>query len=176
MKYYYVLSGAPGSGKSSVLKELRKDSFICVDEPARQILAEQRSFKGNALPEDNGALFTELLLSRALFLYKSHLNTDTPVIFDRGIPDNLVYGKYFKMELSPILRASQTYRYNPKIFFLPSWKTIYVNDDERKMSFEEAHEFGEELKEVYLSLGYDVIEVPKDTPEKRSAFIQKAIK
>ena len=63
---YHLLTGAPGSGKSTLLAELRERGYPTVDEPARQILAEQRSFDGNGVPERSPELFTELLLSRAI--------------------------------------------------------------------------------------------------------------
>jgi predicted ATPase len=42
---FFILTGAMGAGKSTVLKELRKLKLTCVDEPARQLLAEQRDIK-----------------------------------------------------------------------------------------------------------------------------------
>jgi predicted ATPase len=42
-----ILTGAPGTGKTTVLRNLATDVLI-VDEPAREVLAERRSsFIGN---------------------------------------------------------------------------------------------------------------------------------
>jgi predicted ATPase len=35
------------------------------------------------------------------------------------------------------------------------------NDDERKMSFDEYRKFGEKLENLYQSLNYQIIEVPR---------------
>ena len=43
---YFILTGAMGAGKSTILKKLRKLGLPCIDEPARQILAEQRAISG----------------------------------------------------------------------------------------------------------------------------------
>jgi len=63
---YFILTGAMGAGKSTILDKFKKLNIKCIDEPARQILAEQRLIQGNGLPETNSNLFTELLLSRSI--------------------------------------------------------------------------------------------------------------
>jgi predicted ATPase len=62
---FFIITGSPGSGKSTILRELKNIAVTVIDEPARQILAEQRSFGGNGVPENDPVLFTELMLSRA---------------------------------------------------------------------------------------------------------------
>ena len=46
MRNRFVITGAPGSGKTLVLRELVKVGFLGIDEPAREILAEQRAIGG----------------------------------------------------------------------------------------------------------------------------------
>jgi predicted ATPase len=43
------------------------------------------------------------------------------------------------------------------------------------MSFEAANQFGYDLKKLYFNLGYQVIDVPFDTPEIRAKFILKMV-
>ena len=114
---YFILTGAMGAGKSTVLRELRKLCMICVDEPARQILAEQRSIQGDAIPDKNKALFTILLLSRSINQFKQLQGHQGPVIFDRGIPDNIGYAQLFNVNTTLYFNASHQYRYNKRVFF-----------------------------------------------------------
>ncbi|MEE9452375.1 MAG: AAA family ATPase [Gammaproteobacteria bacterium] len=168
---YFILTGAMGAGKSTLLKELRKLGLPCIDEPARQILAEQRSLQAEGVPENNPKLFTDLLLSRSIYQFKQMQNSQEPVIFDRGMPDNIAYAKLFNLNTQVSLNASQQYRYNKLVFFLPGWKEIYKNDDERKMTFNEANQFGHEIKKIYQALAYQAIDVPLDSPLSRAEFI-----
>ena len=69
---FFVLTGAFGSGKSTLLEHLRLRGFRGVAEPARTILAQQRSIGGNGLPEKNPALFVELMFSRMLDTYREN--------------------------------------------------------------------------------------------------------
>ncbi len=172
---YFILTGAMGAGKSTILKELKKLDLICIDEPARQILAEQRSINGNGVPDQNPGLFTELLLSRSIYQFKQLTDQQNPVIFDRGIPDNICYAMFFDLDLNAYINAAEQYRYNKQVLFLPAWEAIYHNDDERKMTFDQAKQFGEDLRKLYENLGYYIIDVPMTTPVTRAEFIRQII-
>jgi len=172
---YFVLTGAMGAGKSTILEELRKLGITCIDEPARQILAEQRIIQGDGVPDKNQKLFTDLILSRSISQFKQMQNFQGPVIFDRGIPDNVGYMQLFNLNTHFSLNASRQYHYNKLVFFLAGWKEIYANDNERKMTFEQADQFGHEIKSIYEELNYEVIDVPIGSPSSRAEFIFSAI-
>jgi len=170
---FFILTGAMGAGKSTILKEIK--DIICINEPARQILSEQRLIDGNGVPEKDSSLFTELLLSRSIYEYKQLLKTQEFIIFDRGIPDNIGYAELFKLDTTHYINAAKEFRFNKLVFFLPAWEEIYENDEERKMSFEDANQFGDNIKITYQNLGYDVVDVPFDTPTLRTNFILQKI-
>ncbi len=85
MDDYHLLTGPPGSGKSALLLELQALGYPTVNEPAREVLEEQRSFDGNGVPERSPELFTELMLSRAIARFKQMKEVRGPVFFDRGV-------------------------------------------------------------------------------------------
>jgi predicted ATPase len=170
----FVLTGAPGVGKTSLLKELEA-SFRCVPEPARIILAEQRASKSEALPEKNPELFCELLLQRSIQDYEKNRNHDGPVIFDRGVPDNIAYAACFGLDASHYLRTAKNYQYSRMVFLLPPWEEIYSTDDERKMNFRQVCEFHELIRKAYSNLGYNLIEVPRCSIQERASFVKKQI-
>ena len=176
MNYNYIITGAMGSGKSTVLKILSKKKLLVVDEPARQILLEQRSISGNGVPEKDPLLFTQLLLSRAIYQYKCMQHSTMPILFDRGIPDNIAYARLFGIDLPAAENAAQLIRYNTSVFIFPPWEEIYTTDDERKMSFLDAKVFGDEIKIIYASLGYRLIEVPRINSQLRAQFILDNLK
>jgi predicted ATPase len=171
-----IFTGAMGSGKSTVLNLLKAHKVTVVAEPAREILAEQRSIGGEGVPEKNPQLFTELLLSRAMFQYKQMQGTDGTVIYDRGIPDNIAYADLFKLDFPHAYRAAKLVQYHPQVFIFPAWKQIYATDDERKMSFEAAKEFGDSVAKIYNELGYHLIELPCVSAEERLQFVLESIK
>ena len=102
-------------------------------------------------------------------------NHKGPVIYDRGVPDNIGYANLFDLDKKAVTIAANQYRYNKRIFFLPAWKEIYETDDERKMTFDQAMRFGDDIRKIYEDLGYSIIDVPMESPNKRAEFIQNAI-
>ncbi|WP_133128623.1 AAA family ATPase [Legionella nagasakiensis] len=172
---YFILTGAMGAGKSTILKELRKFGLLCVDEPARQILAEQRAIEGRGVPEHDPKLFTDLLLSRSIYQFKQMENRQGIVIYDRGIPDNICYAGLFDLDSHSSTKAAYQYQYDKHVFFLPAWEEIYENDDERKMTYSQAKLFGDEVRKVYEDLSYNIIEVPLLPPYERAEFIVNTI-
>ncbi len=104
MKYknnFFILTGAPGVGKTSLINHLRKHGYKCIDEPARKILAEQRAIGGSGLPEINPALFTELLLLHSIESYNELSRQTEVVIFDRGVVDSIGYAKLYNIDIEP---------------------------------------------------------------------------
>jgi len=172
---YIILTGGMGVGKSTVLEQLATHDIQTVSEPARQILAEQREIGGDGLPERNETLFCDLLLSRSINLYTSMQQVRDPVIFDRGIPDVISYMNLFKLNADTAINAAQTFRYHASVFFLEPWQEIYTNDDERKMTYEEAVAFSNDVRKVYETLGYSIIDVPRLAPSERAQFILDSI-
>ena len=96
-------------------------------------------------------------------------------VFDRGIPDIIAYSQCFNLPLGTEQKAANVYRYNPIIFFAPSWEAIFTNDEDRKLSFSQTQEFGDNLKRAYQNQGYRLIELPFVSPEERADFILKHI-
>jgi predicted ATPase len=171
MTKHIILTGAMGSGKSTVLNLLKQKGFITIEEPARSILAEQRSIEDEGVPEKNPKLFTQLLLSRAIYQYKLMQKTGGVIIYDRGVPDNIAYAQLFNLDYHPAHIAAQLYRYHPYVFVFPAWEEIYTTDDERKMSFEAAKAFGDEVRVIYRDYGYSLINIPYMSAEERVQFI-----
>ena len=168
---FYILSGAMGGGKSTVLSRLRDVGIRCVPEPAREILAEQRLIKAMGVPEKNADLFSMLMLSRSIHNYYENSTVEEAVVFDRGIPDMIAYARLFMLDETSYANAAQEFRYNSTVFYLPAWEEIYTYDSERKMSFEQAQDFGSVVRSIYEKFGYRILEVPRFSLEERVRFI-----
>ena len=121
-----ILTGAFGSGKSTVLQLLKAQDLIVVAEPARQILAEQRSIGDEGVPEKNPKLFIQLLLSRAMYQYQQMQGVHDKVIFDRGVADNIAYAELFNLHYPAAKEAAKRLRYDTNVFFFPAWQEIYT--------------------------------------------------
>lgn len=172
---YFILSGPPGSGKSSVLQVLKNKGIMVIDEPAREIIAEQRLIGGAGIYEKNPNLFINLMLSRSIYQFKQYLKSDDVIIFDRGIPDFLGYADLAGIDSSIYMNAANVFRYHHTVLHMPFWDAIYVNDDERKMSADNAEKYGHMLEQGYDKANYKRVDVPFASIESRADFILKCI-
>lgn len=173
---FYVLTGGPGTGKTSVLEELKKQGFTCVEEVAREIIREQMEQGGDVLPWGNIPAYTTEMLQRSIGVFQKHTNVTELCFFDRGIPDTYGYACLTQQPAKELIRMeADRYRYNKTVFLFPAWPEIYSTDEERKQDLEEAIRTTEVLRDCYIDLGYFVIDVPKLTVPERVSFILENI-
>lgn len=170
----FILTGAPGSGKTAILGELGHE-FRCVDEPAREVLAEQRATGGSGTWDQDASLFVHLLLQRSIDKYAMAPRSGETVIFDRGIPDCIVYAVRAGVDPTPSLEAADVFRYQPHVLFLEPWSDIYQTDEERIMSFDDTVAFSRTLREVYERSGYSLVDVPWDSIAERATFVRMSL-
>lgn len=171
-----VISGGPGSGKTTVIEHLHKLGHHVAPEVARQIIQEQVQLDGPALPWRDRDAYTSLMLERSIESYKAHSAQTGPVFFDRGIPDTLGYARLMGLADDSFIRnACQLYCYASVVFLAPPWPEIYTIDTERKQDLAEAIRTYEILAETYRDCGYKIIELPKSTPTERADFIVRTL-
>ncbi len=169
---FFILTGGPGVGKTSVINELVKKDYNCIEESARKIIACEMAENGDALPWKDKVKYSELMLEHSVSDFIAAGRYEKVCFFDRGIPDTYGYNVLEKLPVSAFLESAVVkYRYNPDVFIFPPWEEIYHTDGERKQGFPEAIETYHILKTVYMDLGYRVIEVPTISIEKRIEFI-----
>lgn len=176
-KGLYVITGGPGTGKTSLIQELTKVGYPIVNEVAREIIKEQIRQGGEALPWKDTVLYTKIMLEHSVSSYMYHSRAEGTLFFDRGIPDTLAYARLIELQdVTNIESAVRKYRYDNPVFILPPWEEIYCTDGERKQSFKEAIDTYFVMKHVYQEAGYTLIEVPKIPVTERRDFILDNIK
>ena len=169
---FFVITGGPGVGKTTLLETFVRQGYPHVPEVAREIIREQMAQNGDALPWANIPAYTRLMLSRSINSFQHHLTHDEILFFDRGIPDTLAYAHLTRQPVFPELQhASLNFRYNPHVFILPPWPEIYQTDTERKQTYQEVVATYDAMLTTYRQLDYTPIIVPQGTPEERAAFV-----
>ncbi len=176
MQKKIVFIGGPGTGKSTVLNELKKLGHTCMPEISREVTLQAQKEGIDQLFLTKPLLFSEKLLEGR---EKQYINADAStaniVFFDRGIPSVHAYMRYFKTEYPEVfLQKSTTYKYTKIFQFLP-WKEIYTSDNERYETYEESVVISSFLKEAYAELGYEIINVPFGAIEDRCNFIMNSL-
>jgi predicted ATPase len=98
------------------------------------------------------------------------------IFFERGVLDALCgLDRVTPLKESELSMWLSKYQYFPKVFVLPPWKTIYVNDAERDHTFQHAEAVNRIVQEWYRRCGYQVLEVPLVSVAERCAFVLEAL-
>ena len=166
---WYVITGAPCSGKSTILFLLKNKGYYVVEEAAR-VYIDQEMAKGRTLEEirKNEYAFQKKVLQIKINNEKK-LSKDKLIIFERGIPDSIAYFKlcgvnknYYFEEI--IKKCS--YR---KIFLfeLLDYQIDYARTEDK----ERANHLEKLLEESYQYINAPVIKIPKMSIEKRLEII-----
>ena len=176
MSQKYIISGAPGTGKTTIINALKKKDYYCAEEISRELIAEQISIGGNILPWKDQIAFENKIAHRR---YKQYLDSPENCIcfFDRSSIDCIAYLNNNKLEsTSQINKIIKNCIFNKTVFYTPVWEEIYKNDSERQESFDQSIKIDKHLKDSYIKFGYTIIEIPKTTLDKRVNFILSQIK
>tara|TARA_B110000003_G_scaffold276576_1_gene324093 strand:+ start:24607 stop:25149 length:543 start_codon:yes stop_codon:yes gene_type:complete len=177
MQKKIVLIGGPGTGKSSVLKELKNRGFCCMSEISRKVIKEAQKNGIDQLFLKDPILFSKLILDgREKQYINASDNSSNLVFFDRGFPDIHAYMDFTQKKYpNYFYEKSLKFKYDYVFLFKP-WKEIFVSDNERYESFNESIIINEYIVKTYKNLNYTVIEVPFNTIKKRVDFILNWLK
>ena len=175
MEKKIVITGAPGTGKTSIINQLKKLGYSCSMEISREIITEQIASVGEVLPWKNLEAFSLSVFSLRKAQY-INASTDSLHFFDRGLLDVIAYMKLDGLVVSDNYKEDcEKYKYNTTVFYTPIWQEIYKNDTQRKEDMESAIAIEKVLITTYKSFGYTLIEIPKLTTEERVNFILSKI-
>lgn len=172
-----VITGGPGSGKTSLINFLEKKGYNCLPEVSRAVIKKAQAEGIDQLFLEDPILFSEHLLNGRLQQFEELKTTDENFVFyDRGLPDVTAYMDYLGTNYPSYFSKTCLKNRYDAIFLLPPWEDIYIQDNERYESFDQAEKIFEYLHQGYLNYGYEVYHVPVGSIEYRCDFILKKLK
>lgn len=165
---FYVITGASGGGKSTLVAALNELGYSTIPEAALAIMREQLECNGRILPSVDRTAFLKAVLARSIQDYEAAQLLKGPVFFDRGIPEWL---RLLGSSAKPNAIADTRRRYASTVFVAEPWPEIYVCDHYRKHGFERAAKSYKPTISAYIEAGYRTCALPKVSVEKRVEFI-----
>lgn len=168
---WYVITGAPCSGKTTLINLLHDHGYKTTIEHARHYLDTKKA-DGKSIEEirSHQKEFQLGILDMQI-QQEAELIPEDLVFLDRAIPDALAYYRFLNLEVDEKLLAALSKTSYKRIFlldYLPLVQDYARQEDEAAQK--KIHQL---LTEVYKSLTFPVIHVPVLSPNERLEFILK---
>ncbi|NME69571.1 AAA family ATPase [Flammeovirga aprica] len=165
----YIISGAAGTGKTTLINAINNDGTPTMPEASRQVIMHEQLTGGEGMPWLNVERFSELVFQKTMRQLKE--NPDA-VFCDRSIIDTIAYLKFQHKPIQTELTAFPYQKYYHKqVFFALPWEEIYITDPQRPESFSYQKSLSNVLKETYLEYGFELIYLPFESVENRMDFV-----
>jgi len=169
---WYVITGAPFSGKTTLLKELEELGYRVIHEVARAVI-EMELEQGRTLGKiradketfENRILHTKIAI-------EERLPKDQVIIFDRAIPDSIPYFALAGLDTKGVIEKSPRHRYK-KVLVLD--RLPYAKDQARIEDRKTAARLDRELEASYRMLGYEVKRIGVMPVKDRLRFVLQEI-
>jgi predicted ATPase len=164
---WHVITGAPSSGKTTLIDQLAEEGFRTVSEGARQYL-EREATRGRTVEKIREDEATERGIAEMQLRIEGGLRANEVVFPDRAFPDCLAYRRVFVPNPNEILADCFHHRY-ASVFLLDRFPV--EQDGIRFHDEATADLIARWLARDYSALGYRVVRVPVLSPQERLAFV-----
>ena len=167
--HWYVITGGPSSGKTTVVDELHHRGYKTITESARHYM-ELQLINGRDIAEIRlgQAQLQHKVLNRQIELERK-LDKSELTFLDRATPDSLAYYRYLGLPPDKKLTDWLETAHYKKIFVLDLLPLKL--DEIRSENESEQRAIHAELIKVYTERGAEVVMVPVLPPKERADFI-----
>lgn len=168
-KNWYVVTGGPSTGKTTVIDLLQKQGYITTIEHARHYIDTIRN-EGHSVEEirNNKRKFQLGVLDMQIE-QEASIKTKDIVFLDRAIPDALAYYQFLKLDYDEkLIKAIKETSYK-KIFILD--RLPFTKDYARTENEEDQKKIHQLIIDVYKDLGFPIVFVPVLPPLERVKYI-----
>jgi predicted ATPase len=159
----FILTGAPGAGKTSILRLLEHDGFAVVDEAATDVIA-LRFALGQTRPWEAPGFIDAIAALQGHRELACPVTPGGVVFFDRSPICTLALSRYSGID-PPATLTAEVHRvvslgvYEPTVFFVENRGSI-EKTSARQISFEDSLRFERIHRDIYVELGFDLVPIP----------------
>ena len=150
---WFVVTGAPSSGKTALVRELERLGYRVIHEVARAHIERQME-RGRALEEIRAdkQSFEKWILHSKIAI-ETELPKDHLIVLDRAIPDSIAYFEIAGLDAKEAIKKSPRNRYKG-VFLLDRlpYQVDHVRIEDKALAIK----LDRSLERSYRMLGYEV--------------------
>lgn len=174
----FILTGAPGAGKTAILRQLELDGFSVVEEAATDLIALAQA-KGIAEPWMQPSFIDSIADLQRLRQVRASHQPDEVQFHDRSAFCTAALAAYLGHPVSgtfarELERIKAEAIYQKRVFCVQNLGFI-TPTEARRISFEEALRFERIHEDVYRNFGFEIVPVESGSLSERVAAIKAAI-
>lgn len=175
----YVLTGAPGAGKTVLLHALAAQGWPVVQEAATDVIAAlQADGVNQPWTRDD---FCDRIVALQRQRQQAPVRTDTTAqIYDRSPLCTLALAQYLDQPVTPALRAEvdrvlAERIYDTTVFLIRPLRFIRLTPA-RRITYADSLTFQTVHEQVYRDHGFTLLDVPAGPPAGRADLVESAIR
>jgi predicted ATPase len=175
----FILTGAPGSGKTAILRQLELDGCSVVEEAATDVIASAQA-TGTAEPWTHPSFIDAVLHLQADRRQRASFQPDSIQFHDRSPVCTAALATYLGYPWSPALTAEldrirDEALYEKQVFFIRTLGFI-TPTEARRITFEETLRFETIHEQTYRDFGFELVPIEAAPVMERVQAIRAAIR
>lgn len=158
----YILTGAPGCGKTSIIRALEMKGYFVIEEAATDVIAYEQAL-GNLEPWKSSSFVDKIIYLQKQRQQQVDATSSRVEFYDRSPFCTYALAMYLSFEPPPsvmeaIAQIQDRKLYKKRVFFIENLGFI-KHTDARKISYEDALRFEEIHRNVYIKFGYEIVKI-----------------
>jgi predicted ATPase len=175
----YIITGAPGAGKTTILAALQDRGYPVVDEAATDVIAHEQAL-GRDEPWRDASFIDGITLLQRERQEQPAPPATTVQVFDRSPICTFALAHYVGQPVTPILarevdRVVAEEIYQPRVLFVHLLGFI-TPTAARRITFAQSVRFERFHEQAYRDHGFDLVDVPAGTLEERVELVDGYIR